>query len=260
MVSTARAYASAPIPRLPLLLKHIPILYEDEDEGDMGESNPHVTSDVIVHVCLKAYLTSQPRLRVFSNMNLYYRNGPRHPRTGSLPYVSPDIMVVEPYEDLGEEVSSYTIGRDGPAPLLTTEILSKRSGQQSDLKKKPIVYAKLGIPEYLLVDPLGKYLRERLVLRRLQPDRTWREERDADGGVTSQLGFRLIWDTDGLLRLFDARTGERYFRPGEVQEIGRARQQAEERIRQLEAELAQLRGEAGSGTERKPSTKRRRKS
>jgi Uma2 family endonuclease len=225
---------------LPLLLDDIPILYEDEDEDDMGESNEHVDADEIVHVCVGAFLRRRGTgYRVFSNMNLYYREGPVHERTGSAPYVSPDSMVVQPYTDLGDKVPSYAIGRDGPAPVTVAEILSKRSAQQQDLGNKLIVYAKLGISEYILVDETGRFLKQRLQVRRLQPDRTWVEEQDADGGITSQLGFRLIWDADDRLRLLDATTGERYLRPDEAQTEADARRLAEQRL-QAEADARRL--------------------
>jgi Uma2 family endonuclease len=255
MATPTIAKPLAGIATLPPLLEDIPILYEDEDEGDMGESNDHVEADEIVHVCISVFLRRNKKgYRVFSNMNLYYREGPPHPRTGAAPYVSPDSMVVQPYTDLGDKVPSYTVGRDGPAPVTVAEILSKRSAQQQDLGGKLVVYAKLGISEYILVDETGRFLKQRLQIRRLQPDRTWTEEQDADGGVTSQLGFRLVWDTDNRLRLLDAATGERYVRPDEAQSEADARRQAEERIRALEAEVARLRAK-----HRKPPKRRKKK-
>jgi Uma2 family endonuclease len=213
-------------------LDTIPVLYEDEDEGDMGESNPHVVSDKILHVCVEAHLAGRPEFRVFSNMNLYYRDGPRHPRTGSLPYVSPDVMIVVPFRPLGDNVTSYTIGADGPAPLSVSEILSERSAQQRDLKEKVTLYAELGVGEYILIDPTGEFLPARLLLKRLQPDGTYKDEKDQDGGITSCLGFRLIFDKDGLLRVLDAATGKPYIRPAEAQQ----------KLRHLEAEIERLKG------------------
>jgi Uma2 family endonuclease len=215
----------------------MPILYEDEDEEDMGESNAHVVSDEILRVGIVTHLGAEhPALRAYSNMNLYYRTGPLHPRTGSLPYVSPDLMVVEPDEPVEpeKELSSYTIGRDGPAPRLTLEILSTRTAQQRDLDEKLVVYALLGVAEYILVDRIGTYLPERLLLKRLQPDGSWQDEQDADGGVTSQLGIRIIWDRDDELRVVHAATGTRYARPREAQREAEARQAAE-RMAQREA-------------------------
>lgn len=216
----------------------MPILYEDEEEGDMGEANQHVDTDEILHVCLGAHLANRPEYRVFANMNLYYRNSPRHPKTGSLPYVSPDVMVVRPFRDLGDDVSSYTIGNDGPAPVLTAETLSERSAQQRDLKEKAIVYAKLKVPEYLLVDVRGKYLKRRLLLKRLLPNGKWEDTQDSDEGITSSLGFRVVLDGDGRIRVGDAGTGIQYFRPDEAQREADA---LREKIQLLETELGRLR-------------------
>jgi Uma2 family endonuclease len=221
---------------LPISDDDLPLLYEDEEEGEMGEANIHVLTEEIFRNGLKAHLGRQRRYRVFSNMNLYYH--PKDPKA----YVSPDTMLVEPPRELGEDVSSYRIGVDGPAPKLTLEVLSARTAQQKDLEEKVIVYAKLGVQEYILVDVTGEYLPQRLLLKRLQPNGTWRDEQDPDGGVTSQLGFRLIIDTDGHLRMLNAATGERYARPDEAETEAEARRQAEERIRVLEAELRRLRG------------------
>src|SRR5207244_1442146 len=117
----------------------------------------------------------KPGFQAFSNMNLYYRAGPPHPRTGSAPYISPDLMVVKPFEPLPEETRSYTIGKHGPAPVFVAEILSERSRQQRDLKEKLALYAALEVAEYLLVDPIGDFIYPRLILKKLQPDGTYQD-------------------------------------------------------------------------------------
>ncbi len=213
----------------PLYIDGLPILYEDDEEGDLGESNPHVTTDEILHICLLAHFANRQGYRVFSNMNLYYQ--PPRKKLRRVPYVSPDTMVVVPFQPLGENVTSYEIDRDGPAPELTVEVLSERSAQQRDLKEKTIVYAKLGIPEYILVDATGRFLPQKLLLKRLQEDQSWKDEKDNDGGVTSKLGFRLVFDSTDQLQVVNTATGRTYVRPTE----------AERRVRELEAELARLR-------------------
>ncbi len=227
----------------PVLGDDLPILYEDEEEDDLGESSPHVSTDEILHICLLAHFATRPEYRVFSNMNLYYQ--PRAFReTSKLPYVSPDTMVVVPFHPLGDDVTSYQIGKDGPAPL-TIEVLSERSAQQRDLAEKITVYAKLGVKEYFLVDPGGKYLSRRLLLKRLQQDGTWSDEQDSDGGVSSGLGFRLAMDSAGRPQVLDVATGRPYVRPTEavqrVTEAERRATEAENRARDLEAEIARLR-------------------
>jgi Uma2 family endonuclease len=217
---------------LPIIYEGMPLLYEDEEEGDMGETNPHSTSEHILRYGVAAHLADRPEYQVFSNMNLYY--SPQDRRA----YISPDTMVVEPYVRLEEDVSSYRIGENGPSPILAAEVLSERTAQQRDLDEKMDVYAQLGVPEYILVDLTGRFLSERLLLKRLQPNRTWQDEQDPDGGVTSQLGFRLIIDTDGRLRVLDATTGKRYARPDEAQAEADARREAEKHLEE-EAEARQ---------------------
>jgi hypothetical protein len=162
-------------------------------------------------------------------------------------------MVVRPSERIPEQLSSYRIGVHGPAPVLVVEILSRRSFQQQDLALKPIIYAQLGVLEYILVDSTGEFLEQRLLLRRLQSDGTWLDEQDADGGVTSQLGFRIVLEDDNHPRVIDVATGKRYVRPEEAQQsldaaranieaAANERRQVEERIKALEAELNRLRG------------------
>lgn len=247
-------FLTAPAVPEPVWIDDLPILYEDEDEGEMGESNPHVGTDEILHVCIVAHLRGGP-LQAYANMNLYYLSGPPHPRTGSKPYVSPDLMVVEPFHPLPETVASYTIGEDGPAPRLVAEILSQRSAQQRDLKEKLVVYARLGVPEYLIVDPIGKFMKPRLVLKVLQEDGLYRDEVDAGAGLASSLGFRIFFDVDGRIRLRDEATGMPYVRPHEAQDEALARRLAEEARRQAEADNERLRAEI----ERLKKGKRRKK-
>jgi Uma2 family endonuclease len=210
-------------------LDRLPIIYEDEAEFDLGESNPHVMSDEILHVCLTAHFADQPQHQVFSNMNVYYSAAVK-----PLPYVSPDTMIVRPFRRLPEAITSYEIGRDGPPPEFVAEVLSDRSAQQRDLDEKVVLYAKLGIQEYLLVDVRGVYLPERLLLKRLQADGSWADTQDADGGVTSRLGFRVVIEADDRLRVVDLATGLRYVRPLEAQVEANARGEAEEAYREAD--------------------------
>lgn len=233
---------------LPLIAEGMPLLYEDEG-FEMGESDYHTDTVEILSCGLKAHLRGRRRVRAFFNLNLYYSREDPHA------YVSPDGMVVVPSRSLTEEVNPYSIGIDGPAPILTAEILSQRTAQQGDLTDKLIVYARLKVQEYMLIDVTGRFLKQRLLLKRLQPDGIWMDEQDADGGITSQLGFRLIIEKDGRLRVIDAKTGNRYLRPDEAEDAKRARETAEQRIRELEEELATLRN--ASRSKKKKSTDRR---
>jgi hypothetical protein len=180
-------------------------------------------------------------MRIFCNMNCYYAPGPKHKRTGSLPYISADNMIVEPFEPLSDDTVSYTIGRSGPQPLTAIETLSPSTMTETDFGTKIKLYAYLKISEYIIVDVTGELLPEKLLLKRLQPDDTWKDERDADGGVTSSLGFRLLIDEDGELVALDAKTNKRYVRPDEAQSSveaeAKARKQAEKKVREAQKKV-----------------------
>ncbi|HEV3085379.1 MAG TPA: Uma2 family endonuclease [Gemmataceae bacterium] len=219
---------------------NVPLLYDDDDEVEMGESNLHAQSNVIIYVCLCNHFAGRPQFHVFLDMNLYYRPEGL-PESRPTPFATPDTMVVEAYERLDESLTSYTIGEHGPAPRLTVEVLSRRTYQPRDLQEKVQVYSYLGVEEYILVDVTGKFLPQKLLLKRLQADGTYKDERDADGGVTSKLGFRIIMDDDSRIRIINTATGHRYVRPLEAEAAATQAWQATERARQLEDELARLR-------------------
>jgi Uma2 family endonuclease len=219
----------------------LPICFGEEDL-EMGESDLRTrTSDIIVYG-VEFHLSHKPSLRVFSNLNTYYLE------TDPTAYFSPDCMVVEPSHSLPEPVTSYHIGKDGPAPLTAVEVLSFRTYQQGDLNFKPILYADLGIQEYLLVDTSGEMLPERLLCLRLRASGRWKAERDTDGGISSRLGFRFVIEPDGYLRVLDAKSGKRYARPREAQA-------AVDALEQLRSEIDRGRGDGPKHI----SGKRRRK-
>jgi Uma2 family endonuclease len=221
-----------------------PLLYGDED-FEMGDSTIHTVTAGILLYGLGFHFAPQTAYRVFGNLNLY------HSDDDPTLFLSPDVMVVKATRSLPAQPSSYRIGPSTPAPLLVGEGLSPRTWQQGDLSRKPMIYADLGIEEYVLADVTGDMLEQKLLLLRRKRDGRWVDEQDDDGGITSRLGFRVVLEADGQLRVLDGKTGKRYARPEEAQAAvdrcaaeALARQQAEERIRALEAEVARLRGTA----------------
>ena len=214
-----------------------------DEEGVVGDSTLHTRTCEILGFGLEFHFNGRATVRVFRDLNCYYSED--KPKL----FVAPDAMVVETPQPLPTHLSSYRIGQDGPAPLLTAEVLSPRTFRKEDLEGKPALYKALGVQEYILIDVSGDLMPERLLLMRLK-DGAWTKEQDADGGVTSQLGFRLVIDADGQLRVVDVQTGKPYLRPSEAMAAaerlaaeGEARRHAEERIKALEEELARLRGD-----------------
>lgn len=202
----------------------IPLLYEDDGFEDVGESDIHTRAITTLLNGLGVHFRKRREVRIFANLNVYYSAIDQNA------YVSPDVMIVRPTRKLGDDVRSYRIGEDGPAPLWVGEVLSQNTINRRDLTDKPLIYAQMNVSEYALIDPLGEFLSVRLLLRQLRPNRAWKDTRDADGGTTSQLGFRLTLENHDL-RVSNAETGERYLRPEE----------AADQLEAMAAELAKLR-------------------
>jgi Uma2 family endonuclease len=85
--------------------------------------------------------------------------------------IAPDIALVRSIPR--QPVSSWRIGRTGPAPVLVFEILSEETWKK-DVEEKPLVYAQLGVHEYFAYDPnltpLAGPTAPRLSGWRLDPD------------------------------------------------------------------------------------------
>lgn len=210
----------------------LPILFEDDGYEEMGESLAHSDTEAIIRFGLKAHLLERPELSVLSDMNLHYH---RLERTA---YVSPDVMVVEPSHPLEIDLASYRVGEDGPMPMLTVEVLSKRTYQQQDLAKKMEVYRRKGVAEYIVVDVTHRFLKEGIQLRRRRRNGTWMVLRDEDGGITSNLGFRIRIMADGAVRVFNSATERGYPRPEEAESEAAARLRAERERDRAEARAA----------------------
>jgi Uma2 family endonuclease len=220
----------------------------NDEESKMGESTIHTLSVDILLYGLLFHFALRAGYRVFANLNLYFSQ--EQPNL----FLTPDVMVVRPPE-LPAQLSSYRIGEQGPAPVLVCEVLSPRTFQEGDMTTKPLQYRQIGIDEYLVADPTGQMLAERLAFLRRRPDGRWKPQQDADGGVTSALGFRVVLEDDGQLRVLDAQTGRRYARPLEAESEAEARQRAEDQVRKLQDELASLRAKSTrrtKGNSRRP--------
>jgi hypothetical protein len=145
----------------------------------------------------------------------------------------------------------YKLWEEGVQPTLVIEVTSPAT-RRVDLGRKRTLYARLGVAEYVLYDPLGEYLSPvvqgfALVRGDYRPMPQTR-----DGTLISRaLGLRLLL-ADGRLRLLDGETGAPLLSPEErVAEAearavaaeehaateADARQRAEQRIAELEAEL-----------------------
>lgn len=218
-------------------LRHEPeIEYPESDGKPMAESDVHLDAMVGVIQGLKDHFAADPDIYVAGNLLLYYEEGRRSS-------VAPDAFVVRgvPKRKRG----TYLLWREGKAPCFVLEVTSKTT-RNEDLATKKALYAKLGVEEYFLFDPLGEYLRPRFQALRLA-GREYRPMAPADDGslVSQTLGIAFRPDGESL-RMTDVVTGERVLSHEELKVTLHATEDraaaAEARARKLAEELERLRG------------------
>ncbi len=225
--------AAIPLPREP------EIEYPESDGKPMAESDIH--RDVMMHVIegLKDHFLEEPEVYVTGNLLLYYERGNRSAA------VAPDVFVVRGVSK--ERRKTYLLWREHEAPCFVLEVTSE-STRDEDLDTKTAKYARLGVEEYFLFDPLGDYLEPRfrslrLVRGEYQPIRP-----EADGSLVSRTIGVLFTPQGESLRMVDAKTGRQLLSYEEwkarAQEETAARRAAEERAARAEKRAAEAKARA----------------
>lgn len=220
------------------------VVYPESDGKPMAESDLHRKEMTRLIQTSEDAFAARPDVYVSGNLLLYYEAG--NPRAS----VAPDVMVVKGVPKLPLR-RIYKLWEEGAPPATVIEVTSPTT-RREDLHRKWDLYARLGVREYVLYDPLGEYLRPPLQGYRLAEGAYEPMATDADGALVSEeLGMRLML-VDGRLRLFDKTTGTPLLSPRERAEVeaearrdaeqraeveSEARQQAEARIVELEALL-----------------------
>ena len=146
----------------------------------------------------------------------------------------------------------YAINDQGRPPDFALEIASATTGEQDYLEKRAD-YAAFGITEYWRFDPTGGRYHDaplagdRLVDGEYQPIKIVTVDRERCWGHSEALGLDICWE-QGQLRWYDPALG-RYLLTADEESDGRlaaeaereqqtaARQAAERRVLELEAEL-----------------------
>lgn len=202
-----------------------PVHYPESDGKPMAETDVHRREMFDLIGALDDRFRDDPDVYVAGNLFLYYVEG--DPRK----VVAPDVFVVKGVPKGNRR--TYKLWEEGHVPCLVIELTSD-STRQEDLDSKKSCYARLGVEEYFIHDPLGDYLEPPLQGFRLEGGQYQRIAPAPDGSLEIHgLGLKLRKEGERS-RLIDA-TGEPLPRPEE------AYQQARELAR-LRKELERLRG------------------
>jgi len=236
-----------------------PIHYPDSDGKPMGETGIHVNATIELFMALK-WLVFGHRLDVYiaADMFFYYEEG--NPRAVK----APDIMVIKGVSH-PEERRSFKLWLENRVPSVIFEVTSKES-RKDDMIVKMDLYARLGVLEYFLFDPLGEYLDPQFQAYRLENGRYVPIPPEADGDVISpELGLGLRVE-GRRVRLINPADGEMIPDPNEAPQLffnaiglrarlieeRQARSKLEEKAREdarkvdsLEAEVKRLRALLG---------------
>jgi Uma2 family endonuclease len=207
------------------------IHYPESDGRPMGETPIHIQEIMDLLAALHRRYRDTADVYVGGDMLLYYVEG------NPARCVCPDVFVTLgiPKEP---ERRSYFLWREGRPPSMVIEVTSEGSRREDQEKKQ--LYARLGVEEYFLDDPLAEYLNPPLQGYRLVAGRYEPIEPESDGSLLSRTtGLRLRRERRGA-RLIDAESGEPLLR---IEEAYRALDEKDRALRAVEEELARLRRE-----------------
>jgi colicin import membrane protein len=238
--------------------QQIPLTPEDlldPQPGDVvGQSGPHQKLLRLLVNLLTSYYASRDDVLITSDMKMLWG-------IPGLSEPAPDVAVILEVRDKDAERDSFDVVEEGTRPCLIIEVVSSKDAEtrRNDYERKVEVYQKVGIPEYLILDPPTSRTKRRLLMTgyRLGVDGRYRQiAPDAEGSLLSQT-TRLLFGVaeDGrTLQVIDVATGEHLLAPEEMAEAWKAaeeqayreaeaRKAAEERASAAEAENARLRAE-----------------
>jgi len=208
-----------------------PIYYPEEDDA-VSESTKHYKQGLYLVSALDLFFAGRVDGFVGGNLFVYYQQG------DPTRCFSPDVMVAlgvrpRPVEERG----SYRIWEEGVPPTIIIELTSA-STRRVDTVQKLRQYAKIGVAEYYLFDPLNEFLKPPLQGHHLDASGHYQRLPGAELDSPA-LGLRFVV-RDGWLRLLNPSTNTLL---PTLEEAEAARLEAEAEITRLRAELARLRGE-----------------
>ena len=209
-------------------------LYPDTDGKPMAASDLHLEILIWLILALRAHFAELTDTYVSGDILTYYTEG--NPRD----VVAPDVLVSF---GIGQKRRhTYKVWKEGKVPDFVMEFSSKTT-YRNDLTDKKVLYAALGIPNYLLYDAESLYLSPPLMGFRLVEGVYVPIEPGADGRIHSDvIGLDFVIQ-EGRLRVYDPMGGEWLQTPAEMQAARADREAIARQQQHARAENAEARAE-----------------
>ena len=213
------------------------VFYPEYDDEPMAESWYQAQAIRTLHLGFERVFAGRADVAVGADNFWYPVRG--EPKT----VVAPDTMVIvdlpKPFDYV--HAGSYRQWEHGGYVMLAAEVLSP-SNTWAEMVRKRQFYDRHGVTEYWVIDPHpGRFTLEVWVR---DGDHLAAQVVPADGWVSPTTGVRALMTDDGLA-VFDPGTDRRWLAP--FDEVMRAEAGQADRIRELEARLAELEANAPPG-------------
>ena len=219
-------------------VKEVTLTLEDvlhPQEGDViPENSTHEPERGYLTWSFRDRLALVPRGHIFSDCLLDFNVSGVRP-------LSPDVSVIEGVNGLPlPRLGTYRFADHGGRCVLAVEIVSPDT-RTNDVDRKPELYYRGGVQQYVLIDQQREDGPRWIVSRRWTPVGYVVEPLDANGRARLDVLGLLLGLRDNRVRLYDGATGAEIGDPTEIcQELRReakARAEAEKRVRELEEAL-----------------------
>ena len=183
-------------------LSRAAVEYPSSDGKPLAENDAQHTAILYGIGALRVHFAGRRDVYVSGDLLVYYEEG--NPRVS----VAPDVFVVFGVEDRMR--MSYKVWEEGKGPDFVLEVASPSTWRE-DVGRKRDIYARLGVGEYWLYDPMGEHLSPVLQGYRLVGGGYERqpllESLDGRLGLHSEgLGLEL-WEKGREMRFRDPVTG-----------------------------------------------------
>ncbi len=164
----------------------------------------HVNDVIRLKSIFRHHLEKQGNIKVYCDMKIIWGiEGLKNP--------APDISVVRDVKNPEEPRSVFNVPEEGTKPFFVLEVVSPRY-RNADINKKPEIYRKAGVSEYIIADPglENGMISYTVSGYRMMGGRYFRMKPDRLGRITSVTAGIMIGPAESGARLavYDAMTGE----------------------------------------------------